>query len=319
MPRTFDSFDDLKTALTALGPEDLLTAVLLTPALAADILAHDPVNRKVRGGNLAKIKREIEGGYWDPRKSTPLRFLPSTRLADGQHRCLAVTETQTAITVSICIIPDTVGVDEGAARSLVDHLQLSHGLDEAHANLASVVTKALCHVAAAGNRDYLTFFQEREAFIRECAEKPIAWLADQQPSVAAVFKPAILAMLRARAIAENAEPADSVDQLLVDAINGGTTAPEGSNRRAIARQLFDAMQDAFTGKKTTKRKDMLRWVLAALKLEREGQIKNILTARLPKDTKTRKNKRVSNAPLVAQVKLADTINEFLPPFDATAN
>jgi hypothetical protein len=301
--KTFVSFDDLKAALQTLGNEDILTAVALTPELAADILGKDPVNRKVRAGNLTKLKREIEGGHWDPRKCTPLRFLPSLRLADGQHRCRAVVETNIPIVVSICIVPDTVGVDEGAARTLVDHLQLSHDMDEAHANLASVVTKTLCHVASAGNREFLAFFKEHEIFIRECAEKPIAWLADQQPAISVIFKPSIVATLRARVIFENQEPAESVDQLLNDAINGGATAPEGSPRRALARQLFDAMQEAYAGRKATKRRDILRWVLAALKLEREGVIKNILTARLPKEKKSHKRKdhRGQNAMLLSML------------------
>jgi hypothetical protein len=289
MARTFTSFTELKTALEALGPEEHIVAVQLTPALAADILAHDPVNRKVRGSNLAKIKREIEGGYWDPRKSSPLRFLPGAKLADGQHRCRAVVDTNVAIVVSMCIVPDTVGVDEGAGRTLVDHLQLSHGLDETRAMLVSVVTKALCHTPAPGNRDYLAFFEHDEAFIRECAEKPLDWLKDQMHPVALIFKPPVIAVLRARAIRENQEPAESVDQLLFDAINGGTTAPEGSPRRAIAKQLFDAMLQAFESKRT-KRHDMLKWVLAALKFEREGVLKNILTAKLPGDKKRRGKK-----------------------------
>lgn len=302
MARTFNSFDELKTALTALGPEEQLSAVHLSPELAAEILAHDPVNRKVRSANLAKLKREIEGGYWDPRKSTPLRFLPGLRLADGQHRCRAVVETNIAVTITVCIVPDTVGVDEGAARTLVDHLQLSHALDEAHANLASVVTKALCHVKDASNRDYLTFYEEHKALIGECADRPLAWLSDQQPSVAVVFKPAILATLRGRAVFENHEPAESVDQLLLDAINGGTTAPEGSPRRALAKQLFDAMHEAFASrKKNVKRKDMLEWVLAALKFQREGVLKNILTARRPTNDKKR---RAKNTLIVAMTRPA---------------
>ena len=286
MARSFTSFDELKKALAALGSEENIAALHLTPELAADILAADPVNRKVRTSNLTKLKREIEGGYWDPRKSTPLRFLPAMKLVDGQHRCRAVVETNTAIVVSVCVVPDTVGVDEGAGRTLVDHLQLSHGLDEPRAALVSVVTKALCHVPSAGNRDYLEFYEQDKVFIRECAEKPLDWLKDQMHPVALIFKPAVVATLRARAIRENKEPADSVDQLLVDAINGGMTAPEGTPRRAVAKQLFDAMLAAFESKKT-KRQDMLKWVLAALKFEREGILKNILTAKLPGDKKRR--------------------------------
>ena len=291
MARTFTSFDDLKTTLATLGPEDMLPAVSLTPELAADILTHDPVNRKIRAGNLTKLRRDIEGGFWDAHKSSPLRFLPSRRLADGQHRCRAVVDSGMPIVVSVCTVSDTLGVDEGAGRTLVDHLQLSCELDEATANLASVVTKALCHVPSASNRDYLVFFKAHEAFITECATKPQTWLAEQASHVAAIFKPAILATLRARAIHEKEEPAELVDQLLFDAINGGATAPDGSPRRALAKQYFDAMLGAFEHKKA-KRADMLTWLLAALKFERDGQMKNIVTARLG-DKKKRHAKRVS--------------------------
>lgn len=305
MARTFASFTDLKTALTTLGSEENLV-ILLSPELATDILAHDPVNRKMRAGNLLKLKREIEAGLWDWRKSTPLRFLPTMRLADGQHRCRAVIETNTGVTIAACLVPDTVGVDEGAARTLVDHLQLSHGLDEEHATLASVVTKALCHTPSPSNRDYLTFYKEQEAFIRDCTDKTLAWLADQTPSVAAVFQPRNLAVLRARAVFENHEAVESVDQLFVDAINGGATAPEGSPRRALAKQLFDAMHDAFKSKKSVKRQDMLKWVLAALKLQRENTIKNILTVRLQDKKKVRQNRRIQNRSLIDTISSTDS-------------
>ena len=229
-----------------------------------------------------------------------------TRLADGQHRPRRIGRTQASRSADISV-PDSVGVDEGAGRTLVDHLELSHGLDEEHAVLASVVTKALCHTPSPSNRDYLTFYQQHEPFIRECADKTLAWLADQTPSVAAVFQPKILATLRARAVFENHEAADSVDQLFVDAINGGTTAPEGSPRRALAKQLFDAMQDAFKSKKSVKRQDMLKWVLAALKLQRENTIKNILTVRLQDKKKSaRPGRRNLNRSLLTTISSTDT-------------
>lgn len=288
MARQFSTFTDLQIALAALNSDEHLP-VLVTPELAAEILGHDPVNRKVRRAKLLQLIREITGGHWDPRKSTAMRFLPTQRLADGQHRCLAVIETKTAIIVPVCLVSDTVGVDEGAARTLADHLQLSYGFDEDQAALAAAVTKALEHVSGAGNRDYLDYFKAHEIFIRECVSKPLEWLADQQPSVSKVFKPVSMAVLRARAISENEQPAESVDQLLYDAINGGATAPDGSPRRALAKQFFDAMHDAFS--KRGKRPEMLKWLLAALKAERDGQIKNILTMRMP----SKKKRRVAQA------------------------
>jgi hypothetical protein len=195
------------------------------------------------------------------------------------------------------IVPDTVGVDEGAGRTLADHLQLSHGLDENHANLAATVTKSLCHITAAGNREYLAFFTEHQAFIVHSVDLTVAWLAEQAPSIALIFKPAVLATIRARAIYENNENEAAVDQLLLDAINGGQSAPEGTPRRALAKQLFEAMSDSFSSRKKMKRADMLKWVLTALKLERDGVIKNILSTRLPGEKK-RRGRKPAQLPLV---------------------
>jgi hypothetical protein len=292
MSQQFTTFESLKLALLTRGQDEIPLVVMLTPELAQDILNHDPVNRKIRTGNLLKLEREIRGQHWDLNKCTPIRFLPSGRMADGQHRCRAVIATGIAVLVYMVVVPDTVGVDEGANRTLVDHLQLGAGLDEPIANLVSPVIKALCHVPSAGNRDYLTFYQEHKEFILECAQKAHEWIADQQPSVAAVFKPPMLAVLRARAIREAHEPAVSVDELLYDAINAGATAPDGSPRQALARQFWQAMQDAFKTRKA-KPRDILRWFLTAIRFARDHQVKNILTARLPGDKRRRAVKRAA--------------------------
>jgi hypothetical protein len=278
MAHEFGSFTELKAALLALGPEDNLPAVLLTPELAQDILDHDPVNREIRKHKIEQLKREVTGGYWDLRKCTAMRFLPSGQMADGQHRCLAVVATKVAILVPMCIVPDTIGVDEGANRTLVDHLQLSFSLQKEQAVLASIVTKALCEIHSANNRDFLEFFRQHRAFIMESVTKPLGWLEDQMPAVAAIFKPALLAVNRARLIQKDKEPAESVDQLLHDTLNAGVTAPEGSPRRALAKQLYDQMQAAYE-KKGAKSKDFRTWTLNALYCERQNVIKNIITAR----------------------------------------
>jgi hypothetical protein len=286
MAQTFATYDDLKTALMA-HPDQILPAVELTPALADDILAHDPINRKLRPLNLAKLRREIEGGHWDGRKSTAMRFLPTGRLADGQHRCRAVVESKIAITVPMCIVTDTLGVDEGANRTLVDHLQLEGALNAEEAMLVSIVTKALCDVTAPSNRELLDYYHAHQAFILESVRKPLDWLSDQTAGVASIFKPIVLVVLRARAIHEAEQSPEAVDQFLYDAINGGKTAPENSSRRLLAKQLYDAMEEAFTAKKA-KRRAMYEWLLAGLKLERDNVVKNIKTTRLGDKKKGRR-------------------------------
>src|SRR4030095_16778449 len=125
----------------------------LTPELAQDILNHDPVNRKIRTANLHKLAREIRGQHWGPNKGTPTRVAPSGRMADGQHRCRAVIATGMAVPVYTVVVSDTLGIDEGANRTLVDHLQLGAGLNEVMADLVSPVTKDLCPIPSAGHRD----------------------------------------------------------------------------------------------------------------------------------------------------------------------
>ena len=288
MARTFSSFEDLKTALSALGPEDLLPAVSLTKILADDILGHDPVNRKIRQGNLIKLKREIEAGHWDPRKSPALRFLPSLRLADGQHRCRAVSETGTTITVSVCVIPDTVGVDEGAGRTLVDHMTLGFTLADTEAGYAAGVVKALHQDESPGNREWLEYFRANQDFVLESVRKPLAWLSEQHPNVALIWPPARLTVMRAVAIRHREQPVEEGDQLLYDAINQGATAPEGSARRALAKQLFDAMADAQKAKRGPKRRQMIDWIVNALTMARAGTVRNIMSARSGQKRKARR-------------------------------
>jgi hypothetical protein len=104
--------------------------------------------------------------------------------------------------------------------------------------------------------------------------------------VARVFKPALLASLRAQVIAEKQEAAEAVDQLLCDAVNDGETAPQGSPRRDLAKQISNALYDAFS-KKKTKRSSIVDWVLAALMFERQQTVKNILTARVGSKKRSR--------------------------------
>ena len=292
MARTFESFADLKTALIALGDEEMLTAVQLTPELAQDILNHDPVNRRLRPWKQAQFVREIEGRHWSFQKSTPLLFLaPVMRLADGQHRCRAVIEAKTAIVTSMGVILDTLGVDENEKRTLVDHLTIDYKLADAEVILAAGVTKALCHEPNAGNREWLTFFRENQSFILESVRKPMGWLDEQDSKIIrAIFRPQVLVQMRARAIRNHGEPAESVDQLLYDAINGGATAPEESPRRALARQLWDEMEKAHSAKRGPKQIEMLNWLRNALRFEREGIFGDITTARLPGGKSKRRKK-----------------------------
>jgi hypothetical protein len=210
-------------------------------------------------------------------------------MADGQHRCQAVIRAGRSIVVAMRIIPIlTVGMDEGVGRTLADDLKIHAGLsDKAERDLAAIVTKALCRTPNASNREYLEYFHAREDFIMECVRKPIAWVADKLPVVTSVFKLPMLAVTRAQEIELFQEPAADVDELLEDIVNGGATAPSGSQRKEYALQIWNQTQAAFQ-KKGAKTKDFIKWTRGALKYKREGVMKNAITTRFPGAAKKRK-------------------------------
>jgi hypothetical protein len=288
MSRSFASYQDLITALKA---EHSIPEVHLTPALAADILAHDPVNRDLRKGHVEKLKREILSGNWDARKSPPLRFLPNDRLADGQHRCRAAIEADVAITVTIVTIADTLGLDQGAGRTLADQLAIhvpALFTSKQERDLAATVTKAICRTAGPTDRELIAFFDTHRDFILTCVRKPLEWLGDKEVSVVAVFKPALLAVARAQEIMLHEEPEAEVDELLLDAVNAGATAPDGSARQMYAKQIWDQMQTAHT-KRGAKIKDVVKWTRNALRYKRAGgSVKNAIIARFPGESRRKK-------------------------------
>ena len=280
MAKQFTNYPDLVAALKALTADEILPSVELTPALAEAILAHDPVNRDLRKANVEKLRREIVGGFWDHRKSALMRFTESDgRLSDGQHRCHAVVAAGQSIVVHMATAPDTIGMDQGATRTLADQLRIHSNLtDKVQRDLASTVTKRICGITNPNDRELITFFEAHKAFILECVSKPLAWLADKDKVTLTLMKPALLANTRAEEIHLNQQPPAEVDELLEDIVNGGETAPQGSPRRAAARQIWDAMEHAY-GKSGPKLRDVIKWVHVAIDQKRAGHVKNIVHAR----------------------------------------
>lgn len=77
--------------------------VLLTPELAKDYLSHNYIkNRTLRPSNLSKLAGIINSGEWDPGLSSiqdPIIFNDSGVMINGQHRCLAVIQTNKPVHV----------------------------------------------------------------------------------------------------------------------------------------------------------------------------------------------------------------------------
>lgn len=273
----FNNYDEFKAAIVALG-EDNVLMFKLTPMLASEILAHDPVNREIRPGNLAKLEREMREGAWQTMKAPPMRFFNDGRLADGQHRCRAAVNTDVTITALAGIIDNTIGLDEGASRSLVDYLILDHGLAKPKAAIVAAVVSALCESKAPNNRELLKTFNGDQAFILETATKAMDLVADKTATFTRIFKPVWLAVWRARSIKRKGEEQPFVDQFMEDVVNDGVTAPQGSPRRALAELIHKQMTDGHRESSLTNKK-ATEWFYKALDSIHEGKVRNILTVR----------------------------------------
>src|SRR5262245_12556932 len=279
MKKTYASYDKLVADLKALGPDDMLVAVELTPELASEILARDPINRTLDRPNVEKLKREIETGHWDWRKST-LGFYEG-RLADGQHRCVAVTECGRTILTNIAPITELLGLDEGKGRTLQTVLDLdAHMTDKTQRDMATVVTKRLYREKPNPNlRELYTFYKEHRTFILECVQKPAIWLEGKPVWVIQTVKPTLLATVRAEVLMADPSRQTEVDQFLEDICNAGSTAPAGSTRERNAQQIYNILTQARERNRGVRLKDFRHYLETGLTYNRKDVTKNITMAR----------------------------------------
>ena len=100
--------------------------VMLTPALAAELIKQNPNNRFVRAAKYDQLLSDIIADRWMFNGES---ILVSTDglLNDGQHRCLSVIEANKPIDTLITFgLPreSRVSVDQGAAKSAGDYMQM---------------------------------------------------------------------------------------------------------------------------------------------------------------------------------------------------
>jgi len=118
----------------------------ITPELARDLLANNPVNRNVRKNLVARYAADIREGRWVYNGSTII-VGKSGRLLDGQHRLNAVVEADLPIEVELIEGMDEdvfVTIDTGAARTAGDVFHIK-GYPNA-SNLASIARAAVIYL-----------------------------------------------------------------------------------------------------------------------------------------------------------------------------
>lgn len=112
----------------------------ITPAIAKRYLELNNCNRNIRQNKVHEYANEMKQGRWHL-TGDPIRFFDDGTMADGQHRCLGVIESDT--TVKIVVVRGLAkeamaGIDMGAKRSVADYMHLHHGVTDANVMCAGV-------------------------------------------------------------------------------------------------------------------------------------------------------------------------------------
>lgn len=103
--------------------------VKLTPEYAAMLLENNHNNRTVNTKRVTIMADDIRAGRWRS-NGTTITIADTGRLMDGQHRCLAVIDADTSITVRMVFgVPDQVDVfdtiDQGGVRTVNNIMETS--------------------------------------------------------------------------------------------------------------------------------------------------------------------------------------------------
>ena len=280
------TYDELKAKLETLTPDEFGSefTFTLTSELAQAILDHDPVNRTLRPAKVVQYTRAISEGTWYPPRALPLMFHQDGRLADGQHRCHAVIAANASIPTRAIVVKSTYGVDEGIPRTLADYLNLIAKLDKKSASFAATVTKNLCEHKAPTDAELMACYDQHTAFILECVQKPLAWLAEHEREVARVIKPAMLIIVRAKAIHHEKLSAAAVDELLYDVVQQGVNGGPGS----YADQIWQALYKAYRQQSKIGTAQLLGFLRSSIETPSPvgAKIKNIITATKRKGKKS---------------------------------
>lgn len=110
--------------------------VLLTPELAAELMARNEMNRRIKAHHRARLKASLKNGEWKFNGDT-IRLTKSGRMCDGQHRCQVVIDTG---------IPIWVVLVEGLEEDVFDTIDI--GARRIAADVLGVLGETNCRCLA---------------------------------------------------------------------------------------------------------------------------------------------------------------------------
>lgn len=125
--------------------------LLVTPAMARDMLIKNPNNRALRRSNVRYLAEELKSGRWKLTHQGVAVARDGT-LLDGQHRLSAIVEANTSalINVSFDCDPEIFSViDTGSTRTTADVLHIAGRLTSCETTTGAAVKLVYLHRTAA--------------------------------------------------------------------------------------------------------------------------------------------------------------------------
>lgn len=161
--------------------------VLVTPALANQLLEANVNNRPVRKVTVLRYSKDMSEGKWKEDTFEAIKIAPSGLVLDGQHRLLAVIKSNTSVYMHIAYgVPENVFdvLDTGKVRNPSDIFYIS-GVPSSN-TIPSMIqnynslkdgsqSAKYHHNLKLSNSQLLEKYYEREDFWRATALKATNW------------------------------------------------------------------------------------------------------------------------------------------------
>jgi hypothetical protein len=208
--------------------------------LARYLLTNNGQNRPLRAQRALRYREDMLAGAWADNGET-LKIDTRGCLADGQHRCAAIAETDIVLPVLFVFgvtVEATETIDQGAARNAGDYLQMRGEPNAAYA--ARIVRlrlafereegAALKDISRPTNAQVLHYFGDHKADVLESAAKAAELRDAAQPLIA----PAVLGF--AHNVLHEINPAEA--DAYIEQVAKGEDIHEGDPAFAVRARLL---------------------------------------------------------------------------------
>jgi hypothetical protein len=254
-------------------PEPSYQVVAVDAPLAEKWLGRNNRNRHVRSRKVDEFARDMSAGNWQFNGDT-IRISANGNLLDGQHRLLAVVQSECTIkflVVSGLAESSQDTMDIGAKRSMADQLALS---GEVSTNqLAAVLRKVMILDSQRGwNRTAAPTYAEMRAYFTEHPEIRFATDVAQQSRTELPCPPSVIGATYqiCAAIDRSAANVFFVDQL-INSIGLRVGDPAHTLKKRLRAEAGEGSDHGSASRNRMSEDNVIRYVFTAWNAFRDGR------------------------------------------------